>query len=245
MEFIDLFAGIGGISLGLERAGMECVAQIEIDDFCQKMLAKHWPDVPKFKDVKDVGKYNLPTADLICGGVPCQSISQAASRSERGNGWLWPEMMRVINELEPRWVIFENPEAIRFQNRGLGIIIRDLTENGFDYFWDILSAAEFGAPHKRARLWLVANSNRDGKSKLREYAEAHQLQKLTLDNRTWPNPPRTLSVDDGIPNGVALRMYGNTVVPLISEFIGQCILQVEMHLRGVNDNPGNPSYKWC
>ncbi len=77
IKFISLFAGIGGLDLGLERAGMECVAQVEIDDFCQKVLTKHWPDVPKFKDVKDVGKHNLPAADLICGGFPCQPHSYA------------------------------------------------------------------------------------------------------------------------------------------------------------------------
>lgn len=80
MKFISLFAGIGGLDLGLERAGMECVAQVEIDDFCQKVLTKHWPNVPKFKDVKDVGKHNLPTADLICGGFPCQPHSYAGKR---------------------------------------------------------------------------------------------------------------------------------------------------------------------
>lgn len=82
MKFISLFAGIGGLDLGLERAGMECVAQVEIDDFFQRVLQKHWPDVPKFKDVKDVGKHNLPKADAIVGGFPCQPHSTSGKQKE-------------------------------------------------------------------------------------------------------------------------------------------------------------------
>ncbi|MBT7192124.1 MAG: hypothetical protein HN916_18275 [Anaerolineae bacterium] len=72
MKFISLFAGIGGFDLGFERAGMKCVAQVEIDPFCQKILAKHWPNVPRFGDIRNVGKHNLPATDVLCGGFPCQ-----------------------------------------------------------------------------------------------------------------------------------------------------------------------------
>ena len=110
MKFISLFAGIGGLDLGLERAGMECVAQVEIDDFCQKVLTKHWANVPKFKDVRDVGKNNLPTADLICGGFPCQDVSLVGARKglEGKRSTLWSEFHRIICEVQPRWVVIEN-----------------------------------------------------------------------------------------------------------------------------------------
>ena len=107
MKFISLFAGIDGLDLGLERAGMECVAQVEIDDFCQKVLTKHWANVPKYKDVRDVGKHNLPTAELICGGFPCQDVSLAGKRKglEGKRSTLWSEFFRIACEVQPRWVI--------------------------------------------------------------------------------------------------------------------------------------------
>jgi len=230
MNYISLFSGIGGFDLAFERAGMECVGLCEIDDVAQSVLRHHFPNVPLYDDVREIGiaTHEWGTVDLICGGVPCQPISQAAARSERDSNWLWPEMMRVINEIEPRWIIFENPEAIRFSKRGLGIILGNLTRNGYDCFWDVLSAAEFGAPHKRARLWLVANSNCNGKSKLREYAKAHQLQKSSLANRPiWPYPPQDLRMDDGIPNRVALKLYGNSLIPQIAEWIVRTIIKVD------------------
>ena len=111
--FIDLFAGIGGFSLGLERAGMKCVAQVEIDPFCNQVLAKHWPHVKRIQDVKKAGKHNLPTADLICGGFPCQPHSLAGQRrGPEDDRDLWPEYRRIIAEIRPTWVVAENVPGI-------------------------------------------------------------------------------------------------------------------------------------
>ncbi|KKN11577.1 hypothetical protein LCGC14_1025270 [marine sediment metagenome] len=110
MKFGSLFSGIGGMDKGLEDAGMECAWQVEIDDYCQKVLTKHWPDVPKFKDVRDVGRKNLKPVDLICGGFPCQDVSVAGRRAGLGGerSSLWWEFARIIEELRPRWVVIEN-----------------------------------------------------------------------------------------------------------------------------------------
>src|SRR3990167_8576773 len=100
MKFGSLFSGIGGLDLGLERSGMECAWQVEIDEYCTKVLTKHWPKVPKFRDIRDCGQHNLDTVDLICGGVPCQPFSLAGTRQAQADPrWLWPEFARVVDEL--------------------------------------------------------------------------------------------------------------------------------------------------
>jgi len=223
---MSLFTGIGGFDLGLERAGMQCVAQAEIDPYCNKVLEMRWPNVPNYGDVRNV---TSTTADLVCGGPPCQPVSQAAARTERGDGWLWPEMRRAIEVVAPRWVIFENPESVRYKNRGLGIVLRDLTALRYDCLWDVLPASLFGAPHRRARIWVVANSNRDGKSKLSLYAKTHQLQKPQIADRSWPNPPANIRVDDGVStrmDRLRVKAIGNAVVPLIAEWIGERIVKI-------------------
>lgn len=165
MKFISLFSGIGGFDLGFERAGMECVAQVEIDDFCNKVLAKHWPDVPRFKDVRDVGKQNLPRADVIVGGFPCQPHSlagkQKASQDERD---LWSEFPRVVSEIKPRWVVAENVRGLLSSEDGrfFGRVLRDLSESGYCVEWQLLPASSFGAPHQRERVFIVAHSNTNG-----------------------------------------------------------------------------------
>jgi DNA (cytosine-5)-methyltransferase 1 len=163
MRFISLFAGIGGLDLGLERAGMECVAQVEIDDFCQKILTKHWPDVPKFKDVRDVGKHNLPAADLIAGGFPCQPHSLAGKRKASiDNRDLWPEFARIVREYEPEWVMGENVPGLLSSDAGrfFGGVLRDLAASGYDVEWQSLPAAAFGAPHIRERVFIIAHNNK-------------------------------------------------------------------------------------
>ena len=149
IKFISLFAGIGGLDLGLERAGMECVAQVENDPFCQKVLTTHWPNVPKYKDVGDVGKENLPAAELICGGFPCQDISSAGRQQgiKANRSGLWGEYKRIISELRPRFVVVENVSALLV--RGMETVCGDLAELGYDAEWENLSAAIFGAEHIR------------------------------------------------------------------------------------------------
>jgi DNA (cytosine-5)-methyltransferase 1 len=158
LTFGDLFAGIGGISLGLERAGMKCVFQVEIDEYCRRVLAKHWPYVRRHDDVKTFPPKNQEEwqCDLLAGGFPCQDISNAGKHAgiTGSRSGLWGEFARVIRVLRPRFVLVENVSALL--GRGLGEVLRDLAACGYDAEWDCLPAAAFGAPHIRDRLFLVA-----------------------------------------------------------------------------------------
>jgi len=157
MTFGSLFAGIGGIDLGLERAGMECKWQVEIDPFCSKVLAKHWPNVERYEDVRRVGSDTLGPVDLIAGGFPCQDVSTAgegAGIKEGTRSGLWFEFHRIICELRPRYVFVENVPGLL--SNGMGIVLGDLAEIGYDAEWEVLSAADVGAPHLRRRVFIVA-----------------------------------------------------------------------------------------
>lgn len=163
LKYISLFSGIGGFDLGFDRAGMECVAQVEIDIKAREVLTKHWPDVPKFEDVKEFGngQFERGTIDLICGGFPCQDLSIAGRRAglagERSG--LWFEFARVIDELEPRWVVVENVSGLLSSNRGrdFAVILRWLVERGYGVCWRVYDAQYFGVPQRRRRVFVVAS----------------------------------------------------------------------------------------
>jgi DNA (cytosine-5)-methyltransferase 1 len=156
----SLFSGIGGFDLGLERAGMTVKWQVERDPWCQKVLAKHWPDVPRYENVEDVGG-ELECVDLICGGFPCQPVSVAGQQKGADDDrWLWPEFKRIVGLLGPRYVLVENVPGLFAANGGhaFGEVIGDLAELGYDCEWTVLSAADVGAPHLRKRVWIVAHT---------------------------------------------------------------------------------------
>lgn len=156
LTVLDLFSGIGGFSLGLERTGgFKTVAFCEQAEYQRKVLAKHWPDVPIFKDIKGLNIDDIPI-DVICGGFPCQDIS-VAGKGEGLNGersGLWFEYLRLIGELGPRWVIVENVSALR--SRGLVTILQNFSKIGYDAEWHCIPASYVGAPHQRDRIWIVA-----------------------------------------------------------------------------------------
>jgi len=162
MKVLSLFSGGGLGDYGLTLAGMEIVGQVEIDEYCQKILSLRWPDVPKWKDIKNVtGKEILErvgTVDLISGGFPCQPFSVAGSREgEKDSRHLWPHMARIIREVKPRWVLAENvPGLLSISNgRVFGEVLRDLAESGYVVEWDCVPASACGAPHRRDRVWIV------------------------------------------------------------------------------------------
>ncbi|ADV83852.1 DNA cytosine methyltransferase [Terriglobus saanensis] len=155
----SLFAGIGGIDLGFERAGFRTVWQVEINPYCQRVLAKNFPHAERYADIRECGAHNLKPVDVIVGGFPCQDISNAGKRAgitgERSG--LWGEYARIVRELRPRFVFVENVAALL--GRGMGTVLGDLAEIGYDAEWEIVSAADVGAPHLRERIWIVAYPN--------------------------------------------------------------------------------------
>ena len=170
MTFGSVFAGIGGLDLGLERVGLVCKWQIENEPYCQRVLAKHWPNVPRFGNVQDVKGADLEWVDLICGGFPCQDISNAGKREGiRGaRSGLWAEMCRLVCEVRPRFVLVENVAALLV--RGMDVVLGDLAESGYDAEWDCIPAAAVGAPHIRNRVFILAYAQSGGKS---EFPASH------------------------------------------------------------------------
>lgn len=172
MHTLDLFSGIGGFSLGLERTGgFKTVAFCEINPFCRAVLAKHWPAVPCYEDVRTLNGADVDGIDVICGGFPCQDISTAGKGAgitgERSG--LWREYARLIGEIRPRYVIVENVAALL--GRGLGTVLGDLAALGYDSEWDCIPASAVGAPHRRDRIWIVAYPARERCGEAREHCE--------------------------------------------------------------------------
>jgi len=159
--FGSLFAGIGGIDLGLERAGWACRWQVEIDPFCNRVLAKHWPDVPRYGDIRAIDWSGVERVDLLAGGFPCQPVSVAGKQlAQADERWLWPEFARAIRELRPRLVLVENVPGLLGAHGGFGDVLGDLAALGYDAEWDCIPAAAVGAPHLRYRVYVVAYARR-------------------------------------------------------------------------------------
>ena len=155
----SVFSGIGGIDLGLERTGgFETHWFIEKDAHCQKVLTRHWPDVPIFGDIHEVEADDLPPVDMIAGGYPCQPFSVAGSRGGTDDPrHVWPEMRRLVRLLRPRYVLIENVPG--HLSMGFGDVLSDLAALGFNAEWGVVSAADVGATHLRKRLFGVADSS--------------------------------------------------------------------------------------
>jgi len=242
LTFGSLFAGIGGFDLGLERAGMRCAWQVEIDPFCRAVLAKHWPDVPKFKDVRYVGRNELATVDLVCGGFPCQDVSLAGKRAgmEGERTTLWTEFSRIIRELRPKWVLAENVPGLLSSDAGrfFGEVLRTLAASGYDVEWDCIPASAFGAPHRRDRIYILADSEggRLAPSISEMYSESdagwrryYSCQPGILGERSpWAVEPNVGRVATGVSRRVdRLRALGNAVVPQVAEWIGWRIIEAD------------------
>lgn len=209
----SLFSGIGGLDLGLEWAGFETKWFCEIEEFPQKVLKQHWPEVPIYNDVREITADTVIPVDVIAGGFPCQDISWAGigrgidydlSEQEGTRSGLWWEMWRVIRDLRPRYVIAENVPALT--HRGLDIVLGSLAQIGYDAEWQTISAASVGAPHIRERVFIVAPSNGEGFQGRRE-------QHTGKDRCAWSSgfrgQPDWFGGPKGQPWPVSFKM-GNT-----------------------------------
>jgi DNA (cytosine-5)-methyltransferase 1 len=244
MNVLDLFSGIGAFSLGLERAGMRTVAFCEIDPYCRRVLAKHWPAVPCYDDVRSLTAERLRAdgiaADVICGGFPCQDISRANGvhggrlgiEGERSG--LWREYSRLIGELRPQVVIVENvTDLLRL---GIGRVLGDMATIGYDAEWHCIPSAYIGTRHIRDRVWIVAYPGSDrleGPIQIGErlapfitydWREAARAS-FPQDVEGWASEPAFLGKDDDASHWMdRIAACGNAVVPAIPEIIGRAIM---------------------
>ena len=233
MKFGSLFSGIGGLDLGLERAGMVCAWQVEADKWCREVLAHHWPDVERFEDVRDVGKHNLPPVRLICGGDPCQANSIAGRRNHVRSESLALEFLRIVDELRPTLVLRENPMVTRrdapwpwwrFRN--------ELEVLGYGVVTFRLRACCAGADHRRDRMFLLA-----------ELPDADPVRCDARGGQAGPEgkrrtePSGSTGQEDrsgmgGAVYGLSRRVdrlqgLGNAVFPAVAEWIGRRIILVD------------------
>lgn len=244
ITFGSLFAGIGGFDLGFERAGMVCKWQVEIDDYANEILKKHWPNVHRERDITQVGSHNLEAVDVICGGFPCQDISSAGKRIgiSGDRSGLFFEAVRVVAEMRPRILVLENVSALL--DRDLGAVLIALAEIGYDAEWHCFSASAFDAYHIRDRIFVLAYSDCDGQppviaasgvasTRSREAKAKWRGIKPKLkrgaSGRVWPMPPsHILGMANGFSKGVdehRLRCLGNAVVPQVAEYVGRAVVE--------------------
>lgn len=226
MTIGSLFSGIGGFELGLMRGipGARVAWQVEIDPWCRDLLARRFPGAERLDDVCGVGARNLAPVDVLCGGFPCQDIS-CAGRGEGLDGarsGLWFQMLRVIEETRPAYVVAENVGALR--TRGLPVVLDGLARAGYLATWSIISAGDIGAPHERRRLWVLA-CRRDVPQIIIPHVDR-------IRDDVWPRGGDPEPWERGIARTHAhaitgrparLKGLGNAVVPQIPEMIGRAI----------------------
>ena len=235
-KHLDLFSGIGGFALAARWTGWQTIGLSEIEPYACKILKRHWPDVPNFGDVRNVRNVE---ADLITGGFPCQPFSTSGRRKGKSDDrWLWPEMLRIIRESRPAWVLGEN--VANFARMALDDVLADLEGEGYTCrAFDIPACAVEAAPHRRQRIWITAHlaggrrdqRERGGQARpLCENAErnaaATYQERQELQPLAWEDDPDTRwhkylalcrGMDDGLPNRVdRLRGLGNSIVPQVA-----------------------------
>jgi DNA (cytosine-5)-methyltransferase 1 len=255
LDHFSLFSGIGSNDLAAEWAGFRTVGQCEWADFPTKVLEKHWPDVPRWRDIHDltgesIRSRGIENITVLSGGFPCQPHStnglRKASTDERD---LWPEYKRIIRETQPRWVVGENVAGLLTSESGrfFGGILRDLADLGFDVGWSSVRASWVGAIHQRERIFIVAHSS-NYRSKHTEYAKGERLSErgqeegcaasrgLACDEREFHEQVRAsvfVRNSNGIPNRMdRIKSLGNSIVPHQVYPIYQAIADIEAQSAG-------------
>jgi len=241
MRHLDLFSGIGGFALAAQWAGIETVAFCEIEEFPRKVLAKNFPGVPIHHDIRDLDGGEYAGIDLITGGYPCQPFSVAGNRrGSRDPRHLWPEMLRVIKQARPAWVVAENVKG--HVTLGLDTVLDDLESEGYTAGATLLPACAIGAVHQRERVFVLANASSpghdtgavcrctspsndlrrtEGEKENRQHERRGSIREI-LDRGgceigTWGAKPPAIRVDDGLPNRVdRIRALGNAIVPQVA-----------------------------
>ena len=248
LTHLSLFSGIGGLDFAAEMAGFQTVGQCEWADYPKKVLEKHWPDVPRWRDIRTLTgesfyeKTGMRTVDVISGGFPCQPFSVAGKRrGKEDDRYLWPEMLRVISELRPDWVVGENVAGI--VNMALDQVCSDLENEGYAVQAFIIPACSVDAPHRRDRCAIVAHTDNRGRSLWRdgELPAVEETATSWADHRGraaeyvagewWPAEPNVGRVAYGVPHRVdRLKCLGNAVVPQQFYPVFQAIADIEARL---------------
>lgn len=244
---LDLFSGIGGLSLGLHWAGMRTAAFCESDPFARSVLRRHWPGVPVYDDIRSLTAARLrddgvPMPWLVCGGLPCQDVSLAGHGAgiEGTRTGLWSHMARLVAECRPRWVVAENVPGLR--GRGADRVLHDLESAGYACWPLVVGAVHAGAPHRRARMWLVAQSpfaDAGGTGlEVGKRCAAKPAPCLSTERRSgWSAEPVIRRVDDGLPAGLdrpghervmRIRALENAAVPQNAAMVGRALLAASL-----------------
>lgn len=239
LTFGSLFAGIGGFDIGLESAGMKCKWQVEIDPFAVAVLEKNWPDVERWRDIRDFNPNKSVAVDVICGGFPCQDISLAGSGEglDGKRSGLWSEYFRIVSKLRPRYVIVENVSALL--RRGVDRVLGDLASIGYGAEWQTVLASDFGLPHRRERIFIVAYADKSIRGKRKRVGTVADGTTTIFRGSGGEREKVRIQAADrfiGVDDGVSRESYshracgiGNAVIPAAAEWVGRQV--VEHHKR--------------
>lgn len=231
LTHLSLFSGIGGLDLAAELAGFRTVGQCEWADYPRAVLEKHWPGLPRWRDIRTLTKESfyeqtgLRTVTVLSGGFPCQPFSTAGKRRGKDDDrYLWPEMLRVIQEIRPAWVVGENVAGL--VSMALDTVLSDLESIGYSTQAFVIPACAVDAPHRRDRCAIISYDSRIGFKRMREVREqvcksqfAEKVSDRNCDfkisDTAWWNPePNVCRVVHGVPSRVdRLKCLGNAVVP--------------------------------
>ncbi|MDX0227161.1 DNA (cytosine-5-)-methyltransferase [Sinorhizobium meliloti] len=243
LRVLDLFSGIGGFSLGLERTGgFETVAFCEIDPFCRRVLAKHWEGVPIHDDVATIE--HSGTVDVVTGGFPCQDVSIAgdvwglgAGVSGERSGLFW-HILRTVRLVGRPYILLENVAALL--DRGMGAVLGSLASARYDAEWNCFPAAAIGSPQSRDRTWIAAYPGEKGRAghivnwdsfSISDATEVAQLGEYrAICGPEWAETFPAVSVDNGVSRDLVrptIEACGNSLVPKVPELIGYAILEAE------------------
>lgn len=224
MTLGSIFTGIGAFDLGFERAGFSVQWQIEIDEYCRRSLERHFPNAERYADIRDCR--NLPRVDVVTGGLPCQPYSSATRGRCKGTADtrnLWPEMRRIIQECKPAWVCIEN--VANFDRLALEQVASEMESDGYEVAPPLeIPACAVGQDHWRPRLWLLGYSHSNRESSRTVYAETSGVQRRDCNSGR-------MGAKNGIPKGVAMRLFGNALIPEIAQRIAESIKLAEPEPR--------------